>query len=68
MQGYANFLNFAPKHRAVQVVQVAEAVLTCTTIYVLSKNKKNIENFLIKFSVFATEKNSPYITWASFRN
>ena len=33
-----------------------------------SKNKKNIENFLMKFSIFVTEKNYPYIIWASFRN
>ena len=38
------------------------------TIYVLSKNKKNIKKFLMKFSIFATEKKSIYIAWASFRN
>ena len=32
-----------------------------------SKNKKNINIFLVKFSIFGTEKNE-YIAKASFRN
>ena len=36
--------------------------------YVLSKNKKNIKNFLIKFFPFLQLKKSLYIAWASFRN
>ena len=37
------------------------------TIYVLSKNKKNIKNFLLKTFNFYNLKKSLYITWACFR-
>ena len=38
------------------------------TIYVLSKNKKNINIFLVKFSILGTEKISIYCMGISFRN
>ena len=65
---YAFFLFFAPKHRLWVLVRT-EAVLTCTTIYVLSENKKKyiyIKNPL-KIFIFTAEKNA---VWAcsSFRN
>ena len=40
----------------------------CTTIYVLSKNKKNIKIFQLKIFNFLKLKKSQYIAWASFRN
>ena len=45
-RGVPIFLIFALKHR-----------LWVPTIYVLSKNKKNIKIFLMKFSIFTGEKN-----------
>ena len=44
-RGIPIFLIFAPKHRLWVHVRTASAV---PTIYVLSKNKKNIKNFLQK--------------------
>ena len=42
--------------------------MTVPTIYVLSKNIKNIKFFfLMKFSIFTAEKNL-FIAWACFRN
>ena len=38
------------------------------TIYVLSKNIKNIKIFLMKFSIFTSEKKKLYIAWACFGN
>ena len=46
MQGIPIFLIFASKHR-----------LYVLTIYVLSKNKKNIENVLLKIFIFYKLKN-----------
>ena len=40
--------------------RLGEAVLTCTTIYVLSKNKKTIENFLLKIFISTTLKITVY--------
>ena len=52
-RGYTYFLIFAPKHRLLVLIHVP-------TIYVLSKTKKNINNFLLKFLVFTAEKISVY--------
>ena len=38
------------------------------TIYVLSKNKKNIKHFLLKIFIFLQLKKSSYVAWASFHN
>ena len=47
---YLFFLIFAPKHRL--------WVLDCVpTIYVLSKNKKNVKQFLLKIFIFCNLKN-----------
>ena len=60
--GIPIFLIFAPKHRLwVLVARVP-------TIYVLSKNKKNIKHFLNEIFPFLHFKKSLYIAWASFRN
>ena len=53
--GYAGvyllfFLIFAPKHRLWVLVRIVP------TIYVFSKNKKNVKIFYMKFSIFACEK------------
>ena len=50
-RGIPIFLIFAPKHRLWVLVR------TASPIYVLSKNKKNIEIFQMKFSIFIGEKN-----------
>ena len=73
MQGYTYlsirlfFLFFAPKHGLWVLVRTAGS--NCVpTIYVLSKNKKKeIKNFLMKSSFFATEK-ILYLAWVNFRN
>ena len=45
-RGIPIFRIFAPKHRLwVLVNRLTEAVLTCTTIYVLNKKKKKNINF-----------------------
>ena len=48
-RGIPSFLIFAPKHR-----------LWVPTVYVLSKNKKNIEFFLQNILIFTTLKISVY--------
>ena len=57
---YLFFLIFAPKHRL--------WVLVVPTIYVLSKNKKNIKIFQLKIFSFYSLKKALFIAWASFRN
>ena len=51
---YLFFLIFAPKHRLWVLVRTASPrrFKRVPAIYVLSKNKKNIEIFLMKFSIF----------------
>ena len=53
------FLIFAQKHRLWVLVRTASArrFLRVPTIYVLSKNKKNIEIFQLKIFNFKTSKN-----------
>ena len=46
---------FDPKHRLWELV--GEAVLTCPTINVLSKNKKSIKNCLLKIFILYNFKN-----------
>ena len=52
-RGIPIFLIFAQKHRLWVVVRTA-------TIYVLSRNKKNVKIFLLKIFVFTTKKFSEY--------
>ena len=54
-RGIYFFLIFALKHRSLVLVRTA-SVLTCTTIYVLSKNKKNIAIFHLKIIIFTAVK------------
>ena len=58
-RGIPIFLIFAPKHRLWVLVRTASArrFKRVPTIYVLSKNKKNINIFLMKFSIFKMKKN-----------
>ena len=58
-RGIPIFLIFAPKHRVWVLVRTALArrFLRVPTINVWSKNKKNDKIFLMKFSIFAFEKN-----------
>ena len=53
------FLIFALKHRLWVLVRTASTrrFYRVPTIYVLSKNKRNIKIFLMKFSIFTDEKN-----------
>ena len=53
-RGIPIFLIFAPKHRLWVLVRTASArrFLRVRTIYVLSKNKKNIKFFQLKFFNF----------------
>ena len=55
------FLIFAPKHRLWVLV-------SARTIYVLSKNKKNIKIFADENFQILKLKKSLFIAWASFRN
>ena len=57
-RGIPIFLNLDPKYRLWVLVRTASP--SVPTMYVLSKNKKNIKFFLMKFSIFATEKISIY--------
>ena len=56
-RGIPIFLIFAPKHRLWVLVRTASArwFYRVPTIYVLSKNKKNIKKILLKFSFFTTK-------------
>ena len=47
------FLIFAPKHRVWVLVRTA----SIHTVYVLSKNKKNIKTFHLKMVIFTPVKN-----------
>ena len=61
-RGIPIFLIFALKHRLWVLVRVP-------LIYVLSKNKKNIKNLLLKMFLFHNLKNlCILIAWASFCN
>ena len=53
------FLIFAPKHRLWVLVRSASVrrFLRVPTIYVLSKNKKNIKSFHLKIKIFTVLKN-----------
>ena len=53
-RGMYDYLIFALKHRL--WVLVSEAVLTLPTIYVFSKNKKNITIFHLKVIIFMAVK------------
>ena len=69
-RGITIFLLFAPKHTLWVLVRTASTrrFQRVPTIYVLSKNKKNINVFLLKsFNIYNSGKNV-YITWACFRN
>ena len=55
---------FAPKHRLWVLVRTTSDV---PTIYVSSKNMKNIKIFQLKFSILKAQK-CLFIAWASFRN
>ena len=54
-RGIPSFLIFAPKHRLWVLGRTATP--TVPTIYVLSKNKKNIKHFLLKNFIFYNFKN-----------
>ena len=57
------FLIFALKHRLWVLVRTR-----VPTVYVWSKNKKNITIFHLKFFIFLAVKKSLYIAWVCFRN
>ena len=61
-RGIPFFLIFAPKHRLWVLVRTASArrFSRVPTIYVLSKNIKNIKIFGVKFSFFTVKKISVY--------
>ena len=60
MQEYTFFLIFAPKYRLRVLVRNASPrrFQRVPTIYNLSKNKKNVKNFLLKLSTFTTSEKS----------
>ena len=58
---YIIFLISAQKHRLWVLVRTASAVLTSTTIYVLSRNLKNIRIFLCESFHFLVVKCSVYL-------
>ena len=64
------FLIFAQKHRLWVLLRTASLRrFQCVpTIYILSKDKKNIKIFLLKFFIFLKLKKNLHITWACFRN
>ena len=64
-RGIHYFLIFALKQRLWVLVRTASRV---PTIYVLSKNKKNIIFFSSENNLFHNRENLLYITWACFHN
>ena len=73
-RGLHYFLIFALKHILWVLVRTASmrrrtaSILTCTTIYVLSKNMKIVKKKSTENCNFYSREKSLYIAWACFRN